>query len=194
MNLKTAVLAAWACLACSPGMAQSATETFDHLLAQEIHPDNPLVLKHFRVELPLGGVAVIRRAEDDDELAGGMALGAPDNWTLASLMLHFEQPWRRVTFSLIMPPTTEERIRSLVMLYGADPASTASNSTLFWHGADRRRVRVELLRDNDDKPFQSVYLHLLRGAYVDNIQVDPLLPEADIPAAPAPMTVREPLH
>jgi len=173
MLLKTLAVAMTALLACSGAAAQAASESFDHLSAQQITPENPLVLDHFRVELPLGGVAVVRRADQDDELTSGMVLGADKDWTLAHLMLRFDQPWRRITFSLVLPPTSESNIRSLFMLYGADPDAPFSNATLMWHDIDRRRVRIELLRSTVDGPFQRVMLHLLRGAYVDNISVTP---------------------
>lgn len=172
MQLKNLAIATMAVFTCSTTAAQSASESFDHLPAQQISPENPLVLNHFRVELPLGGVAVVRPAEQDDELTSGMVLGAHEDWTLANLMLHFDQPWSRITFSLVLPPTSETNIRSLFMLYGKDAGSPFSNATLFWHGTDRRHVRVELLRNGSDEPFQRVMLHLLRGAYVDNISVD----------------------
>lgn len=173
MLLKSLAVATMALFLCSGVAAQAASETFDHLPAQQITPDNPLVLEHFRVELPMGGVAVVRPADEENELTSGMVLGVHEDWTLANLMLHFDQPWRRITFSLVLPPTSEANIRSLVMLYGKDADSPFSNATLFWHGGDGRRLRVELLRSNADEPFHRVMLHLLRGAYVDNISVDP---------------------
>jgi len=172
MQLRNLAIATMAVLTCSTAAAGSVSESFDHLPAQQISPENPLVLDHFRVELPLGGVAVVRPAEQDDELTSGMVLGAHEDWTLANLMLHFDQPWSRITFSLVLPQTSETNIRSLFMLYGKNVDSPFSNATLVWHGNDRRRVRVELLRNSADEPFQRVMLHLLRGAYVDNISVD----------------------
>jgi hypothetical protein len=115
-----------------------------------------------------------------------MVLAAPDYMTLAHVVLHFNQPWERLTISLVMPQTNEQNIRSLFALYGEDEASTFSNATLFWHGADRRRVRFELVR-NAEGPFQKVVLHLLRGAYVDNVKVDPsrdVAEAADLVPAP----------
>jgi hypothetical protein len=102
-------IASMVILASPASAAQNPGESFDHLPAQEILPGNPLILDHFRVELPLGGVAVVRPAEDNDDLASGMVPGAPDDWTLAHLALHFDQPWRRLTVSLVMPPTTDEK-------------------------------------------------------------------------------------
>lgn len=192
MLLRTAAIVSMACLACSAAMAQSAGENFDHLPAQEISPANPLALEHFRVEFPFGGRAVIRPAEDQDELSSGMVLGAPADWNLASLMLHFEQPWKRLTFTLVLPPTSERDIRSLITLYGNDAESPSSNATLFWHRMDRQRIRVELVRSSAEPPFQRVLLHLFRGAYVDNIEMDPSRAPAEMTELPAPALARNP--
>lgn len=172
MQLRNLAIATMAVFICSTAAAESVSESFDHLPAQQISPENPLVLDRFRVELALGGVAVVRPAEQDNEFASGMVLGAHEDWTLANLMLHFDLPWSRITFSLVLPPTSETNVRSLFMLYGKDPGSPSSNATLFWHGTERRRVRVELVRNASEEPFQRVMLHLVRGAYVDNITVD----------------------
>jgi len=173
---------------CTPVMAEDAFEGFDHLPAQEIHRDTPLVLDHFSVSLPFGGLGVIRETDVDDGLESGMVLSAPAEWNLATFELTFNKPWERVTFTLVLPPNQEERIRTLVMLYGADPASPATNVTLFWHGPERRRVRVEMVRLSDGEPFQRVLLHLMRGAYVDNIHVEGRGSDLTMPM-PTPMHV-----
>ena len=163
--------AAFALLSFTSAAFADVMEDFDRLPAQEIHPAAPLVLDRFRVDLPLGGVASIREAEGNDDLESGMAMGASPDWTLSHLELTFNEPWQRLTFTLVMPETAEQGIRSLVMLYGADPSSPAANVTLFWHGPERRRVRVEMVRMAADEPFQRVNLHLMRGAYIDNLHV-----------------------
>ena len=178
MSFKHLAIATMAAFGCPGVMAYGATENFDHLPPQQITPDRPLVLDHFRVELPIGGKAAIRPVDHDGELASGMALGAHEDWTLSSLMLHFDQPWRRLILSLVLPPT-EQPLRSLIHLYGKDPASPAAHRTLIWHGTDRRVARMELLR-NEGESFQRVMLHLYKGAYVDNIAVEVSRDEFDL--------------
>lgn len=161
-----AIMAVLACPAAC--IAQNVIERFDHLPAQSITRGQPLLLDHFRVEIPgPDRDAAIRPANDGDELASGMALGIPEGQSLATAFLYFNQPWRRVDITFVIPPS-DDPVHSVMMLYGN---TEHPHSTTIQHSRNGHRVRMSMSQPAGAW-FTSMVLHLQQGAYVDNIELN----------------------
>ncbi|MDQ0009659.1 hypothetical protein J2T07_001836 [Luteibacter jiangsuensis] len=146
--------------------AQTVIEPFNHLPAQTIESGRPLVLEHFDIDILGSAAAAIKPATHDDDIASGMTLGIPEGHSLATMFFYFKQPWHRVDFTLVVPPS-HPLIQSVAMLYGNAEHPYAMT---IWHSAAGHRVRLSLSQP-DGTPFTSMLLHLQRGAYIDNVEL-----------------------
>ena len=160
-----------------PGAAWSMKapdlETFDDAPAGLVQPGQVVDLEHFRVETALGTSAIIKRVAPSDELASGLALGAIDNGGPASVHLSFNEPRRRVDFTVVMPPSAST-LTSVAILYDQD--GMQRQALTIQHSTAGHRMRLGMSVPNGTS-FSRLSLQLQAGAYVDGVEMTSPLAE-----------------
>jgi len=151
-------------------LSQSVIENFDRFPPQSIDIGQPLVLDHFRVEIPIAGrAAALRIAPIEDDLASAIVLGTGEGQPSATVFLYFDEPWRRVDLGIVLPPMHATPFaETIVLAYGDGEEhpwalglkhSEAGLRQRFGFGAPHGR------------PIRKLMILLRDGAYVDNIEL-----------------------
>lgn len=152
------------------GVAAQNVEDFDRLTPQSVRFGQPLVLDHFRVEIPAGGRdAALRVAPVIDELASGIVLGTEEGEPSATAFLYFDEPWNRVDLSIVLPPTHGTPAAETVVLVYEDGEDHAWTMGLK-HGNAGLRQRFGLASPQG-RPIRKLMILLRDGAYVDNVEM-----------------------
>jgi len=149
--------------------AAQNVEDFDRLSPQPVRFGQPVVLDRFRIEIPAGGRdAALRAAPVIDGLASGVVLGTEEGQPSGTVFLYFDEPWKRVDLSIVLPPThAMPAPETAVLVYGDgdDHAWTIG----LRHSEAGLRQRVGLASPQG-RPIRKLMILLRDGAYIDNVE------------------------
>jgi len=148
--------------------ATETLQTFDQAAPGLIQPGERLRVDGITVSTQDGTTAAIKAVKDPDELASGIAVGAVDDGSTASLKLFFTRPQPSVAFTLVLPASAAPYTALASVLNAREERRQI---VAIDHRAMEQRVRVRLHGD-DGARIENVALTLGHGAYVDNVTMD----------------------